>query len=558
MDDKLNILLNSEKNINSVNVDTFTKLSLENKTSKFNEYNVRNVLSVIELFELEREKNQIYRIYGGFEYVSLLDGVRNNYNSLNDFFIPQITGDTKTIFNSFDFYLVRPSDEEYTNISGLQPVADEDTVTTVLDENFDNWSGGVPVGWNHTPGVGGNIEQAPGNRLRVNLGDNTFINIVVMNRQLSPLSGNITIETSVNITPDLASNDLMTLSFEYLDENNNAVFLDTRNLLANGVGEQTYNIFIPLNTPATRISLWCNSRNKSMFMDYLKITTTSSGDVLYGLNNPPLNFPSTVHRRTFKVLTKLNNFELFNAGFSRNAYDDRKYIYSFNVDFDVSEFLDGFGMPLTDLYLYAQYKPTLNEVLTFESWNNAGEFSEIPYIPQQFNVGDTIKSSLNELICDLVEFSRPKFYQRQDTLQTFRISTPIASTFSGTIKWRYNPFIPIKLRYFEDYLNIVNRNTDSYEDLETIPEYAFELNNEDMVWKNIMPEGYIDPLTGIGTNHPFVNKKRYLFENIVFEIYPDLNDFSTRLAFSSIWFERNIIPISTLPVTNINDINKPC
>jgi len=390
MDDKLNILLNSEKNINSVNVDTFTKLNLNTKKSKFNEYNVRNVLSVTELFDLEREENEIYRIYGGIEYLSMLDGLVQDYLEFKDFFRPQNTGDIKTIFNSFDFYLVRPSDEEYVNINSIDSIQS-----------------------------------------------------------------------------------------------------------------------------------------------------------------------TTIHRRKFKILTQLYNFELFNAGFSKNVFNDDKYIYSFNIDFDVSQLLDGFGMPLTELYLYAQYRPSEDEILTFERWNNTGQLSEIPFNPKIFNVGDVVKTTLNQDICDLVEFSRPKFYQRQDTQQTFRIKTPITNP-TRNIVWRYNPFIPIKLRYFEDYLNVVNKDSNSYEDLNSVPEYAFELNNGDMVWKNIMPEGFIDPLTGLGTNHPFINKKRYLFNNIVFEVYPDLNDMTTRMAFSNIWFDRYVAPINTRPITDLNNIDKPC
>ncbi|MFW6246635.1 MAG: hypothetical protein ACOC22_00465 [bacterium] len=408
MDDKLKILLNSKKNINTVNVDTFTKLSLSNRKSKINEYDVKSVLSVTELFELEREENEIYRIYGGLEYVSLLDGLINNYSEFKDFFRPE-RNDSKNIYNSFDFYLVKPSDEDYPNID-------------------------------------------------------------------------YTIGSSINIEND---------------------------------------------------------------------------DISYGLDNPTLNFSTTIYRRSFSVLTKLENFELFNAGYQKNIFKNQKYQYVFNIDIDISSLVDGLGMPLTELYIYAQYKPTTNEEISFEKWNNSGQMSKVNFIPKQFNIGDVVETNSNAIIGDLVEFSRPRFFQRQDTQQTFRITTPITNP-NRDIVWRYNPFIPIRLRYFEDYLNTVNKNSDSYEDLNRIPEYAFELSNGDMVWKNIMPEGFIDPLTGLGTNHPFVNKRRYLFADVILDIYPDLNDSTTRSAFENIWFDKNTIPLNTLPTTNIGDINRPC
>ena len=557
MDDKLNILLNSERNINSVNVDTFTKVSLDVQKSKINEYNIRNVLSVTELFELEREENEIYRIYGALEYVSLLDGLNNNYFRFQDFFRPQIPN-SKNIFNSFDFYLVRPSDEEYLNIGEFHEEIPEDSQIMIVNENFDNWSGGAPVDWNYTPGPGGTIEQTPDNQLRVNLGDSPRRNIVSLTLDIPPITGNVNIESFIDIIPDLDVNDSMAIIFQHFP-NSDPVSVNFTNLFSvGGAGLVNYTINIPTNTPVTRIVLRCSSRTKSMFMNYLKISLIESGGVLYGINNPPLNFPTTVYRRSFKVLTKLNNFELHKAGYSNNVFNNTRYAYAFNVDFDVSEYLDGFGMPLTELFLYAQYKPSQNELLRFENWTIDGNVTTNPYTPKVFNVGDILTSHLNVVIGDLVEFSRPNFYQRLDTQQTFRITTPITQPTETNITWRYNPFIPIRLRYFEDYLNVVNMDSDSYEDLESIPNYAFELNNGDMVWRNIMPEGYIDPLTGIGTNHPFVNKRRYNFNSVVLDINPDLNDLATRNMFAQIWFDRNLIPINILPISDVGDINKPC
>lgn len=551
MDDNIKILLNSERNVDSVNVDTFTKINLQNSVSKFNEYNVRNVLSVTELFDIEREENEIYRISGKLEYVSLLNHIKSDYTTISDFFRPQKTGDTRTIFNSFDFYLVKPSDEEYTNI---EPVYTAQT-TPILDENFDNWVGGVPFGWIYTPGAGGNIEQAPGNRLRVNLGDNPILNIVGLSINIPPTTGNITLKSNVDITPNLDINDLMTIWFQNTSIESSPIF--TINLLGDGVGEKNINITIPANTPANRINLIFNSTEKSMFMDYLRIIDTDSGDVLFDINNPPLNFPTTVYKRTFEVLTKLDNIDIMNAGFSKNVFNEQVYSYIINKDIDVSEFVDGFGFPITELFVYAQYKPLDNEVLSFEQWLEDGTFIVTDFEPQVFNIGDIIETDAEISIVDLVEFSKANFFQRLDIPQTFRIkSKPINNDFR--VVWRYNPFIPISLRFFDDYLNVVNENSNNYNDLNRIPEYAFELNNGDYVWKDIMPEGYINPLTGVGSINPFVNKRRYLFAPITLNVIPDLEDQITRTFFQNIWFENNLIPINTNPISDINKINRPC
>ena len=115
MDQKLEILLNSKKNINSVDVDNYQKLEVVNKTSEILEYDIRNALSATEIFDAEREANPIYRIYGRIEYLSLLNGLSSNYNSVGNFFISSGGTNVKDIFNSFKFYLLKAASSGYTS-----------------------------------------------------------------------------------------------------------------------------------------------------------------------------------------------------------------------------------------------------------------------------------------------------------------------------------------------------------------------------------------------------------------------------------------------------------
>ena len=67
MDINQKILLNVNKNINSVNVDVFNKIELSSISKEINEFNIRNVLSATEIFDKEREETPIYRTYGKIE-----------------------------------------------------------------------------------------------------------------------------------------------------------------------------------------------------------------------------------------------------------------------------------------------------------------------------------------------------------------------------------------------------------------------------------------------------------------------------------------------------------
>ena len=119
MDKNFEILFGANKNVNSIAVDNYDKFTLENKRNNLLEYDVRNVLSVTEVFEAERQGTEVYRIYGGIEYLSILNGLDENYSELVNFFQPfYCTGGTcafKDIYDSFNFYLVRPF-TGYTNI----------------------------------------------------------------------------------------------------------------------------------------------------------------------------------------------------------------------------------------------------------------------------------------------------------------------------------------------------------------------------------------------------------------------------------------------------------
>ena len=69
--------------------------------------------------------------------------------------------------------------------------------------------------------------------------------------------------------------------------------------------------------------------------------------------------------------------------------------------------------------------------------------------------------------------------------------------------------------------------------------------------------GYINPLTGEGVNHPYINKKHYVFENIIIDIKPNLEDSTTNTVFEDIQFAQNSI-ISIKPTSSLNDIGKLC
>jgi hypothetical protein len=383
MDKQIKILLNSAQNINSVNLDIFDKIELDVLPKEITEYNIRNVVNATEVFDAEREENQVYRIYGKIEYLSLLNGLKLDYTQFQDFFYP-LKDNCKNIFNSFDFYLLRPAPSGYTNVSGI----------------------------------------------------------------------------------------------EYI--------------------------------------------------------------------------------RYFEVIAIPDNFELFPVGFSNNVYGEQGYSFNYNIDIDISNYFDNFDFPVTELFLYAQYKKTASETVFFTNWVSSGS-TQVELLTKTLDVGDFVETLNNIRVGDLIEYSELLFLQEQLSEQTYYILTPY-TTNSGTsrLKWKYNPFIPLRLRYLTDSYYVANTGSTSYELVQSIPPYATDIGNGNFVWRNIAIEDYTDPLTGLGTNHPFVNKKRYAFSSIIMDMTPDLTDDITREAFEEVWFTRNKYNIKTTPTGDINNIGKPC
>jgi hypothetical protein len=385
----MEILLNSDKNTIAVNVDNTTRVSVDNKVKLLTEYTVNDIISADDVFNDERETNEIYRIHGGIEYLSLLNGVKNVYNSLSDFFNPQTTL-CKNIYNSFDFYLLRSK---------------------------------------------------------------SFVNI---------LDGNT---------------------------------------------------------------------------------------------------PTSGYTRYFEVIATPADFNIFNAGFSNNVYGEQSFTFVFNKDFDISNYFDSLGFPITELFLYPLYKTKANgfnylETLSRIAWKANNTFLtriEIPnynYTPQ-LNIGDSVYG-------DMLSYDLDQYTETVISGQSYQITTPVYYMSSPhNICWKYNPFIPLPLRYFANDLSGTNSGSTAYDDVVSIPNYAIEISGGNFVWRNILQQGFFDPVSGLGVAYPFINGKRYLFLKIILDVSPDLSDSWTSIFFTHISYGTpNLLNI--IPISDVNQIGKPC
>ena len=139
----------------------------------------------------------------------------------------------------------------------------------------------------------------------------------------------------------------------------------------------------------------------------------------------------------------------------------------------------------------------------------------------------------------------------------YEIDTPYGGS-SDILRWIYKPFIPITIRVFSDDLERINTGSTSVEEVDLIPFYATPIDDEgNVVWRNLLDKGFIDPLTNIGVNFPFINNRHYVFQNLIVSIQPQLNHPNTANVFNQILFNNNEL-ISSQPSSQLDNINDKC
>ena len=273
--------------------------------------------------------------------------------------------------------------------------------------------------------------------------------------------------------------------------------------------------------------------------------------------NTKITNDSITYIKNYDIIATPDNFELFNAGYNKNVYDEQEYQFTFDIDFDVSEYFDGFGNPITDLYLFPVFVRStgglgIMETMSATTWNAiTGDKEFISFSPTTYNIGDVIYG-------DKIEYSKSTITEALIESQEYFIRTTyLDNSTQKELSWKYSPFLPLKLRYVSDELKKENISGSSYIQKSSIPNYATDLGGGNMIWREILPQGYFDPLTGVGVNYPFINKKRYLFNTSVLGMSPNLDDSNTMHVFSEVNFNNPQL-INHVPLNNIDNIGKPC
>lgn len=531
MDNKIEILLGSEKNINSVNVDNYNKIELTNKESEITEFTVNDVVNATELFDTEREDNPVYRIYGRIEYMSLLNGLKDDYNEKVDFFNPQKTGNFKDIFNSFDFYLVAPSSgATYHNISNTNKF--RRSFDVIADKNdFELYNGGFSknvygeqtyifsfkkdfdvsnlydkfgfpvtelflyIQYKKSNNGADITEKIYYNRWSISTGNKS--KIILDTKDLN-VGDSVEANNGYNVHDIIEYN-----KEEYLQEQVDSQKFYVRtyyNSSSNIYIEWNYNPFIPF-----RLRYLDDVVSTAKLSNIVESGTTLN---VYKVNTPTtsINVTKSLKQNISETTKSIIDWDgdPINSGYGWNPSTGILRFFSsglYNINFKTQIYLS----EATDKYIAETY---LQESTNGTTWTN------IPNTTRKYLITNTTEGTIVE--------------------QYFSVGNRIR------VRVRLIP------------------NPDERK-LEIIPDFATIIEDDGKyVWRDIVPQGYIDPLTDIGVDYPFLNGKRYLFSPIILDVIPNLNNTKTASVFNEIAFSDDADTIDKTPITELDDIGKPC
>lgn len=277
------------------------------------------------------------------------------------------------------------------------------------------------------------------------------------------------------------------------------------------------------------------------------------GNTVIQSGNTKVN--STIYQLKYEVLSNINNFEIYKSGFAKNIYFDQVYSYHFSIDADLLGQTDSFNKPITKMYLYFKFRPSTNKngVVETISRNIYASNNPVNRVPVPYEVhepGDIIGGDWVYYIptnFDEIEMKKLEYYVKF-----------VCSGSSGTgLSFKYQPFFEINVREYGDEIISGNISGTSEIDRE-IPYYAVKIDNHgNYIWKDILQNGYIDPITNKGVNFPFVNKRHYIFNNIVLKLTTDLLDTNTSTVFSTIKFGPNSLRF-VKPLSDLNNLGERC
>lgn len=250
-------------------------------------------------------------------------------------------------------------------------------------------------------------------------------------------------------------------------------------------------------------------------------------------NNDPLRFKrifqgieSNYYERRFTAITELNDYQIYNAGFSKNIYNDTIQLYHYNLDLNVKPYKDYLGRPISEVYFTKiKYNNNTTTIPYMEPWtllsvgiitNEPNQNYDVraiyggslgrplPILPSPMYI-ETVDKNTTDFFGDIIDYNIGDLTERVLIDAQYRFNTNNREDLHYGEGYYYKAHDKIQLLEFDSQVEFENLTLPDAD----IPDYAVKVNGY-LQWRDLLTPGYIDG-GGNGVDYPFLNGCTYIF-----------------------------------------------
>lgn len=531
MSEEINNLLPSARYMNADNVDQHIVLDLPSTRKVLNDLSITDFLDIAQQFDDERQSSEKYRIYGNFNYVSLLRDL-NGYtinNIIEIFESKNYNGKNFNFDTFFNIQLVYPSNFIFIkNIDDSQKLYEikykllskQNIEYQQLKSAYQQNSFSELI-WNIIPNKNidlsnlyTNIDDLnisiPINSISLYITLNDTNRLSVKKLQKTYDLSNIFLNSSTTYGYDkesLTSTDKNLFETELLKLKPN--FLYQKEFL-NKYEDDIYTFLKLYNIAITANNVKINSK---FIRNYLNLIRDSN-DILY----EPFSNTDLIH----------GGHVIFNTDDYTWEYSE-KIEHKFYIDYNYKndKFLQSVKEGFNFLDDFKNQYPNHNFTVT--NYYIEKDYLKIYFKTNNTNDFEKFTNEYNNLTDKLL---KPKRFNEIVFKKDHLLINRKATLNDTKIYLKYNPFIDIKIKEFTTVLQTAEDKNNL-----SIPDYSIFKNNV-YVWRDLLDKGFIEPDTGVGFDYPFINGNTYIDNNLRFYVKIDSSEEFTNILFDS--FQSNL------------------
>ena len=313
-------LLSRKKHLLSTDQDFQIKLNLETKDKLLKESEIIEVLNLETQFLEERQNSTTYRFYGKITLTTYDEQTKvTNINT----FSPIDTVEIKKTFKTLSNKDIDILNKDNWSIQLLYPFS-SDTISDVFDIVVFEDDFKFNKGWTFRVGL-----TLDSSTLQITNESLKHTGKSTMSPSISSIQNILDIGKQYEITYEVK-----TIQGNSADVRLYAGEASSPGILRNSVGKFTE---ILTSTGHRLIFKFSNGIGNNIEIDNIVIKI--------------INQSKKKYKRLFKVLTNINDYDIFKSGFETNIFSDKTIQFIFNKDIDISNLTDHLNRPISEFYL---------------------------------------------------------------------------------------------------------------------------------------------------------------------------------------------------------------